>query len=485
MAMTPDKWADIFEDPKQVEALSVLCRADFRSYIQVMFYCVNRKYYQFKEFHTLIIEKLQAIAEMRNEKRNLMLNLPVGSGKSLIVEFFISWCFARSPAAKFVYVSHSQELIEKLSGETKEMINSPEWQKMFGFKLRKDEHSKTAYSFEGAGNRTGMSAASMGSAITGIDAGNPNVDEGEFGGALIIDDPMDVDKSASKVEKEKTIRTYTDKLSTRLRTPKTPIIGIMQRIDVDDLAAYIKEKEAENWDFVTVPALDENDESFYPERFPRKMLLELRETNPVLFFAQYQQNPIVPGGNLFKDYMIQQGDIPEGIEQVFITSDTAYKEKQENDYTVICVWGIKQRQLYLLELVREKLQAAETESVLLPIINHHNRFGYMGAYIEPKGHGIYLNQRLRILGYPMPPQEEIDEFFKDRNQDKAQRANKAIPFLVGKSIVVSSAIPKQIYLACKAELMNFPKGEHDDFVDAVVDGVKYAYNKPLSILDVL
>ena len=485
MAMTPDQWTDIFEDPKKVEALSVLCRADFRSYIQVMFYCVNRKLYQFKDFHTLIIEKLQAIAEKRNEKRNLMLNLPVGSGKSLLVELFISWCFARNPSAKFVYVSHSQELIEKLSGETKEMISSPEWQQMFGYKLRKDEHSKTAYSFEGAGNRTGMSAASMGSAITGIDAGNPNVEEGEFGGALIIDDPMDVDKSTSKVEKEKTIKTYTDKLSTRLRTPDTPILAIMQRIDVDDLTAYIKEKERDNWDFVTVAALDENEESFYPERFPKEMLLELREKNPVLFYSQYQQNPIVPGGNLFKDYMIQQGDIPEGIEQVFITSDTAYKEKQENDYTVICVWGIKQRQLYLLELVREKLQAAETESVLLPIINHHNRFGYMGAYIEPKGHGIYLNQRLRILGYPMPPQEEIDEFFKDRNQDKAQRANKAIPFLVGKSIVVSSAIPKQIYLACKAELMNFPKGEHDDFVDAVVDGVKYAYNKPLSILDVL
>lgn len=485
MAMTPDKWSDIFEDPKQVEALSVLCRADFRSYIQVMFYCVNRKYYQFKDFHTLIIEKLQAIAEKRNEKRNLMLNLPVGSGKSLLVEFFISWCFARSPVAKFVYVSHSQDLIEKLSGETKEMINSPEWQKMFGFKLRKDEHSKTAYSFEGAGNRTGMSAASMGSALTGIDAGNPNVEEGEFGGALIIDDPMDVDKSTSKVEKEKTIKTYTDKLSTRLRTPQTPIIAIMQRIDVDDLAAYIAQKEADSWDIVKVPALDENEESFYPERFPKERLLEIRETNQVLFFSQYQQEPIVPGGNLFKDYMIQQGDVPEGIEQVFITSDTAYKEKQENDYTVICVWGMKQGQLYLLELVREHLKAADIESVLMPIIQRYNKFGYMGAYIEPKGHGIYLNQRLRILGYPMPPQEEIDEFFKDRSQDKLQRANKAIPFLVGKSIVVSNAIPKQIYLACRTEMMNFPKGEHDDFVDAVVDAVKYAFNRPLSILDVL
>lgn len=485
MAMTPDKWADVFDDPKKVEALSTLCRADFRSYIQVMFYCVNRKYYQFKDFHTLLIEKLQAIAEKRNEKRNLMLNLPVGSGKSLLVEFFISWCFARSPAAKFVYVSHSQDLIEKLSGETKEMINSPEWQQMFGFTLRKDEHSKTAYSFEGAGNRTGMSAASMGSALTGIDAGNPNVSDDEFGGALIIDDPMDVKKATSEVEKEKTIRAYTDKLSTRLRTPQTPIIAIMQRIDVGDLASYIIKNEAEHWDIVKVPALTDDEESFYPERFPKQQLLELREKNPVLFFSQYQQEPIVPGGNLFKDYMIQQGGVPEGIEMTFITSDTAYKEKQENDYTVICAWGIKQGQLYLLEIIREHLQAAAIESVLLPVIQRYNRYGYMGAYVEPKGHGIYLNQRLRILGYPMPPQEEVDEFFSDRNQDKVQRATKAIPYLVGKSVVVSESVPKAIYEACKSELMNFPKGEHDDFVDAFCDGVKYAFNRPLSILDVL
>ena len=485
MAMTPDEWADIFEDPKKVEALSTLCRADFRSYIQVMFYCVNRKFYQFKEFHTLVIEKLQAIAEKRNEKRNLMLNLPVGSGKSLLVELFISWCFARSPIAKFVYVSHSQDLIEKLSGETKELINSPEWQQMFGYRLRRDEHSKTAYSFEGAGNRTGMSAASMGSALTGIDAGNPNAEENEFGGALIIDDPMDVDKARSEVEKEKTIKTYTNKLSTRLRTPETPIIALMQRIDVGDLAAYIIKNEPDSWDIVKIEALDENDESFYPERFPKEMLLELREKNPVLFYSQYQQNPIVPGGNLFKDYMLQQGPIPQDIEQVFITSDTAYKEKQENDFTVICVWGIRQGQLYLLELIRERLKAADIESVLLPVIQRHNRFGYMGAYIEPKGHGIYLNQRLRILGYPMASEDDIEEFFKDRNQDKAQRASKAIPFLVGKSIVVSENVPKQIYSACKAEMMSFPKGEHDDFVDALVDGVKYAFNRPLSILDVL
>ncbi|MGB2578204.1 hypothetical protein AAIR98_000122 [Elusimicrobium simillimum] len=43
-------------------------------------------------------------------------------------------------------------------------------------------------------------------AITGIDAGNPNVDEDEFGGALIIDDPLDVGDANSEVVKEEVIR---------------------------------------------------------------------------------------------------------------------------------------------------------------------------------------------------------------------------------------------------------------------------------------
>lgn len=482
--MTPDEWEDIFDNSAQVAALSVLCRVDFRSYIKTLFYAVNRRPYQFKPFHDVIIDKLQALADKQNKKKNLMLNLPVGSGKSLLIELFISWCFARTPSAKFAYVSHSQLLIEKLSGETKEILSCPEWIKMFGHVLRKDERSKTSYSFMGAGSRSGMTAGAMGSALTGIDAGNPNTAEGEFGGALIIDDPMDVDDVFSAREKEKVIRSYTDKLDTRTRTPDTPVILVMQRLAVDDLAAYILENERENWDVVKVAALLEDGSSFYPERFPVSKLEQLRDKNPFLFSGQYQQNPIVPGGNLFKDYMFIQGAVPQRLDFTFITVDTAYKDKQENDFTVISIWGVKDGDLYLLEVVRERLQAVDIEGRLVPIILRYASYGFMGTFIEPKGHGMYLNQKLPQLKIPMPSEEQIKEFFSDRTQDKVQRASKIIPFLAGRTVTASERIPKPLFDACKAELMSFPKAEHDDFVDTYIDAGKFAFNRPLSILDV-
>ncbi|MGB2578203.1 hypothetical protein AAIR98_000121 [Elusimicrobium simillimum] len=83
-----------------------------------------------KDFHNTVIDKLQTIAEKRAKKPNLMLNLPVGSGKSLIVELFITWCFARSVNSKFCYISHSADLISKLSRETKEIVESAEWRSL-------------------------------------------------------------------------------------------------------------------------------------------------------------------------------------------------------------------------------------------------------------------------------------------------------------------------------------------------------------------
>lgn len=164
-------------------AIAELCKADFICYLKTMFFIVNGTYFMFKPFHKLIAQKLQAIVEQKNKKRNLALCLPVGSGKSLIIEYFITWCFSRSVNNAFCYVSHSDRLITKLSKECKDIIEHPLWLLLFNNRLKKDDRQRVNFSFEGAKNRTGLTAGAMGSAITGLDAGNPNIKG--FSGALI------------------------------------------------------------------------------------------------------------------------------------------------------------------------------------------------------------------------------------------------------------------------------------------------------------
>ena len=491
--ITPDKWSDFFNNPDTVKVLGLACLGDFKIYIKVMFYALNHKNFTFKPFHNMLISKLQDIVEGKNAKRNLMLNIPVGSGKSLIVEMFITWVFARNISAKFCYVSHSADLIAKLSNETKEIVNTKEWASMFGHELKRSERAKLEYSFEGGGSRSGLTGASMGGAITGVDAGNPNTGA-DFGGALIIDDPMDVGNANSETQKNETIRIYTDKLATRLRSEKTPIILIMQRIAVDDLAAYVEKNEPDLWDIVKIPAISQDEKgnwsSIWPEKYPVEKMLKMAEINPTLFYSQYQQEPVISGGNLFKESMFVRGPMPSSFDFTFITVDTAYKEKQENDYTVAAAWGCRSfsdgmKRVYLLDVFRERIKAADCEAYLVPFFRKWNTGNFVGALIEPKGHGIYLNQKMITYGLPMQSEEFIDEFFSDRRMDKVARANVVIPTLNTFPVIVSDNISDSMFTALKDELLNFPKGAHDDFCDNICDSIKFGYNRPLSILDVV
>ena len=121
----------------------------------------------------------------------------------------------------------------------------------------------------------------------------------------------------------------------------------------------------------------------------------------------------------------------------------------------------------------------------MPFIKKHAHENYIGALIEPKGHGIYLNQRMPMYNVPMQSPDKIDEFFKDRRLDKVARANIAIPNLVSNPIAVDTSISDELFDKLKQELMAFPDGEHDDFTDTLVDAVKFCYQRNPSILDVL
>ena len=212
---------------------SAVCKKDFKSYILLMFFLINGSKYKLKPFHNKVMKALQDLVEGKNTKRNLALCLPVGSGKSLLVEYFITWCFARSVDNAFCYVAYSDRLITKLSKESKDIIESDAFKLLFNHYLKKDDRQKINYSFQGAKNRTGLTAGTLNSALTGLDVGNPNVDG--FSGALIVDDPMSADEAVFPNARETVVRVYDEKLATRRRTAHAPTILIMQRLHVDDL----------------------------------------------------------------------------------------------------------------------------------------------------------------------------------------------------------------------------------------------------------
>lgn len=354
---------------------------------------------------------------------------------------------------------------------------------LFGHEL--DQKSSTQYNFKDAGTRSGMTAAPIGSALTGIDAGNPAI--GGFNGDLIIDDPMDVSNANSDVMLNECIRLYTDKLKTRLRTSHTPIILVMQRLSTNDLAQYVMDAESDDWDVVTIKAYNEETKaSFWEEKFPSKKLEELKIRTPELYYSQYQQEPRATGGSLFTRDMFRIDALPEFFDFTAIMADTAYRGTERNDWTVFAAVGKANGRMYILDVKRARINSDKIEEYFLPFISKYaTREDFMGCYIEPKGHGIYLNQRLPQLGVPIQSETIIKDFFKDRKRDKVIRANVVIPDVANYGITFNCEMDRGLIEDCIQETIEFPDGRHDDITDCLVDGAKLVYKHLPSILEVI
>lgn len=477
--MTDEKIRMIEESPNEA---AQLLRVDFELFIKVFHWYIKKEQFVFKPFHKKIIRKLESI--VYEKPKNLIISIPVRFGKSAIMRYFIAWTYAINRNCNNIYTSYSDDLVRQFSGEIRDLINSDLYNKLFYTKIQADTSNKGLWQIDGGGS---MRACSMGGSITGFGAGIANSDK--YGGGIIVDDPLKADEARSELAKKHCIDYFNETLLSRRNKENTPIIIIAQRLAVDDLVGYLK-KNSTDFEVLEIPALDEHNESIWPERFSTEMLLKLQKEQPGFFAAQYMQNPIVEGGNLFKDFMFVRGPMPSYYDYTFITCDTASTSKQTSDYTAAGFWGVSvstdgSKRLYLLDLLWDKIDAAQIESYLIPFIKKHAHENFIGALIEPKGHGIYLNQRMPLYNVPMQTPDKIDDFFKDRRLDKVARANIVIPQLVNTPIIVGEGIDEETYERFKREMLSFPDGEHDDVVDITTDSVKFCYNRTPSILDVL
>ena len=458
-----------------------LLRVDFQLFIKVFHYYTTKQEFVFKPFHKKIIQTLESIVYER--PRNLVISIPPRFGKSAIMRYFIAWTYAINRNCNNIYTSYSDELVRQFSGEIRDIVNSNLYGKLFHTKSKEDTQNKGLWQVENGGS---VRACSMGGSITGFGAGNTN---GKiYGGCVLVDDALKADDAHSDSAKKACWVYLTETLISRRNSENTPIVIIMQRLSLNDIVGLLK-KNGADFEYLEVPVLDENDESIWPERYSTEALHKLRKEQPAFFAAQYMQNPMAEGGNLFKEYMFVRGTIPNYFDYTFITCDTASTSKQTSDYTAAGFWGVHgegdQKRLYLLDLLWDKIDAAQSEQYIVPFIKKHAHQNFIGALIEPKGHGIYLNQRMPLYNVPMQPPEKVDEFFKDRRLDKVARANIVIPQLVNNPIIVGDGIDEEKYERFKREILAFPDGEHDDVVDITTDSVKFCYNRTPSILDVL
>lgn len=243
--------------------------------------------------HRMICDKLNDV--LTGKTRRLIINIaPRYSKSELVSRNFIAMGLAINPAAKFIHLSYSGDLALGNSVAVKDIVKSDEYQRLFGVEIAVGTDTKSQWNTTKGG---GLYATSSLGQVTGFGAGAIE-NEGEawqFGGAIVIDDPIKPADALSDNNREAVNLHFETTIRNRVNSRNTPIIIIMQRLHEHDLCGYLMKLEPEEWEVLSVPCISYNEdgeeEALWPFKHTIEELHKIESANQFVFDTQYMQNP--------------------------------------------------------------------------------------------------------------------------------------------------------------------------------------------------
>ena len=328
-----------------------LLQSGFKTWFLYMFKLIEGRPFIVEPIHNELFEYYQDVFDGKLWRCNI--NIPPRAGKTTLQEYFTCFCITNNPKSNIIYTSYSQTLLAEISSKVASILEHPAYKAMYPVKYQIEEENtelvdnfwrdylhendgKNTYSARKITTYAGGIAlfASIGSQITGYGAGVRGSQK--FSGFLAIDDAQKPADSRSQVLRDKVIRYYEETLLSRLNNPQTPIVNIQQRLHMEDLSGILQEKY--NFKTLKKPLLDENEVCQIPSQYTPERIRELQQNNYV-FQAQFQQCPIILGGQVVKrDYFKYYSvSTKYKYKRVLMAADTAMKVQEHNDFSVFLV----------------------------------------------------------------------------------------------------------------------------------------------------
>lgn len=455
------------ERDKKLLALAYIARESFYVFVRLMGpYVVPG----FKDgAHIKVVcDALQEAYETDNAR--LMIFLAPGSSKSILGSLlFPAWVLGKSPTWQILHVAHTYDFISKFGGKIRDFVQTPEYQSIFPELKLNDNYG--AMDYWETSEKGVYRCAGAGGQIAG-----------KRGNIGICDDLVSEQTVNSKVELDKIKEWWAMGFESRL-LEGGKIVLINTRWSLDDPAQWLLDRSKEDptldqWKVISIPALLDADAaallglpegtSYWPEVWKTETLLKRKAANKLSYWlALYQQQPIALDGNILKIEHLKmwKKDETPGFVKVIASLDTAFSTKNTADYSVLQIWGIFLKQesdsqgretkvthMFLIHQVRERLEYPDLVKKCEVLNKEYSPEVWV---IEKKASGQSLIQDLRRRGYLLV------EYTPDK--DKVSRATAITPFLESGRIWFPNRVWAQ---DTKDEWAAFPKGRHDDTVDA-------------------
>lgn len=454
-------------------------RQDFFTFLHRSFYDLNPQTQFFPNWHIEVMAAKLEAGRLGHCTR-LIINVPPRHLKSHCASIaFTAWLLGHNPAAQIITLSYGQDLADKLARDARGLMQQDWYQRLFpATRLSSQKQSVNEFMTTAQGYRI---ATSVGGVLTGRG--------GDF---LILDDPLKPDEALSDSQRRAVNNWYDHTLYSRLNDKaRGVIVVVMQRLHEDDLVGHVLAQE--KWDRLSFPAIADCEETFrietpfgarrctrqvdevlHPERESRETLARLRQTIGEYNFAgQYQQAPAPFGGGMVKEAWFTRydvGQLPDVFDQIVQSWDTASKPSELSDFNVCLTVGIKGSMIFVLHVLRKRLNYPELKRAVREQANLHRATQVL---VEEKASGIQLIQELVYEGC------SIVKAVIPKG-DKVMRLHAQTAAIENGFVSLPREAP---WLAeYLHELTTFPRGKFDDQVDATSQALAWIQESRRTIL---
>lgn len=433
-----------------------------------------------------ICDHLEAV--FRGRIKRLVINVPPGSGKSIITSvLWPIWCWIQDPGWRFIMASFDESLVARRDGTKVLDVVTSKWfrDRWPEVMIKGKEPSLGEFYTTKGGMRF---ATSVGGKVLGRHAH-----------AIVIDDPTKP-QTMTDASLEETKRWKKETSASRL-LPGGAYVLIMQRLHENDLAGFAEEENAEGggepYDFLRLPMRYEAEQhcktsigfsdprkdegellwpTYKNEKEVAQQEKDMGGKDSAVVAAQLQQRPAPAKGVIFQKSWFQHYiEIPKSFDFIVDSWDCAFKDKEGNDFVAGQRWGVKGPNFYLFPFrVKQLLSFVATCKA---VVEFKTKVDVKGrAY--PKAHATLIEDKangpavMNVLKKIMPALIAINP-----EGGKVARANACTPLYEAGNVWHPDKSIAPWIDDHEASLLKFPKGKKDDDVDAETQALNYLHSK--------
>jgi predicted phage terminase large subunit-like protein len=455
----------------EIEALEAeIARRDLHFFVEKTWHLVEPSVPFRSNWH---VRKLCRVLEQvtRGELKRLIINVPPGTMKSLLVSvFWPAWEWASQPGLRYLTASYGPNLTIRDNLRCKTIVSSPWFQKHFKLEFKGDQNAKERFDTTAGGWRIATSVGGVGT--------------GEHPDRTIIDDPITALQARSDAERSKANRWFDETISMRGAARDAVIIVIMQRLHMQDLTGHLLAKPGERWFHIKIPMRyepyrekTESDEGnipdpddprstpgelLWPDLFPEHVVRTIEiDLNIYGTAGQLQQRPTPEGGGLFKREWFKFVDVAPKIARRARGWDTAATEAtgvvNDGDWTASTKIAEADDLFYIEDVTHDQLSPAGVDALMLQTARADGIGCVQRELKEPAASGkTVIEARTKLLkGY--------DHAGVQVSHDKVTMAKPLRAQTEAGNVYLVRGPWNEAFIR---ECTNFPVGEHDDQVDS-------------------